>query len=182
LIAHRDDSYDAQQKALNQLIAVLEEIIAVVKDVSPDYDSSFKDQVVDADDPNVIKLRGAVDKLSAMLTRLHAMESTGDADSIKSEVVDFTKSLLPDLEVSREEKAELVTAVRQGINDSHKDYFAAQKRMTELKKRPKASIGAVEEDEGSKDLIEAAKGMLSALSGVSSALAGAPELQQAQTN
>lgn len=149
-----------------------------MREVRPDYDSTFTDEVVDAEDPNAIKLRGAVDKLQSMLTKLHTMDAaSAEGNTIKSEVVDFTRDVLPDLAMSSEQKAELVTAVKQGMNDSHKDYFEAQKRITSLKVRPKARavIKEAEDDAGSKDLIEAAKGMLSALSGVSLALSEASE-------
>jgi hypothetical protein len=168
-----DDTLETQGKALSQLVAILEEIITVVREVSPDYDSSFRDTVVDAEDPNAIKLRTAVDKLAGMLTKLHTLDTdSSDSSSIKSEVIDLTRSMLPDLGVTTQEKAELVTAVKQGLNESHRDYFQSQKALADLK-RPKAraTIVDAEEDAGSKDLIEAAKGMLSALSGVSSALA-----------
>lgn len=167
---------EAQQKALSQLVAILEEIIAVVREVTPDYDSSFKDTVQDAEDVNALKLRSAVDKLSDMLTKLHTVDMTSaDGTSIKSEVIDLTREMLPDLGVTTQEKAELVSAVKQGLSDSHRDYFQSQKALAELK-RPKVRAVIVDtategEVESSKDLIEAAKGMLSALSGVSSALA-----------
>lgn len=170
---HRDDSFEAQQKALSNLTAILEEIIGIVREVRPDYDSTFSDEVVDAEDPNAIKLRGAVDKLQSMLTKLHTMDAAStEGSSIKSEVVDFTREVLPDLNITTEQKAELVTAVKQGLSDSHRDYFESQKRITSLKTRPKARavIKEADEDTGSKDLIEAAKSMLSALSGVSLAL------------
>lgn len=168
-----DDTYEAQAKSLSQLVAILEEIIGVVREVTPDYDSSFKDQVVDAEDANSLKLRQALDKLGGMLTKLHTIDaSSADSAAIKSEVVDLTRNMLPDLGVTTEEKAELVSAVKQGLSDSHRDYFQSQKALSELKKpRVRATIGEAQQDEGSKDLIEAAKGMLSALSGVSSALA-----------
>lgn len=171
-----DNSLEAQQKALSQLVAILEEIIAVVREVTPDYDSSFKDTVQDAEDVNALKLRSAVDKLSDMLTKLHTVDMTSaDGTSIKSEVIDLTREMLPDLGVTTQEKAELVSAVKQGLSDSHRDYFQSQKALAELK-RPKVRAVIVDtategEVESSKDLIEAAKGMLSALSGVSSALA-----------
>jgi soluble cytochrome b562 len=176
-----DDSFETQAKSLSQLVAILEEIIAVVREVTPDYDSTFKDSVVDAEDANAIKLRSAVDKLAGMLTKLHTMEGASDeGTSIKSEVIDLTRSMLPDLGVTTQEKAELVTAVKQGLSDSHRDYFQSQKALAELKKPKRAVIvDTAVEEEGSKDLIEAAKGMLSALSGVSSALA---ESAQAATS
>lgn len=172
-----DETYAAQQKSLSQLVAILEEIIGVVREVTPDYDSSFHDQVVDAEDPNQFKLRAAVDKLSGMLTQLHTMDmNSNEGSSIKSEVVDLTKSMLPDLGVTNTEKAELVSAVQQGLSDSHRDYFQSQKALAELKKpRARAKINDADEDKGSKDLIAAAKDMLSALSGISAALVDGAE-------
>ena len=180
-----DDAWSAQQKSLSQLVAILEEIIAVVREVTPDYDSTFNDQVVDAEDPSQLKLRSAVDKLSNMLTQLHSMDmNSGDGSSIKSEVVDFTRSVLPDLDVTHSEKAELVSAVNQGLSDSHRDFFKSQKALAEIKKgspRARAKIEDVDSDENksSKDLIAAAKDMLSALSGISAALADGSEASPA---
>ena len=131
---------------------------------------------MDAEDPAQLKLRSAVDKLSNMLTQLHTMDmNSAEGSSIKSEVVDFTRSTLPDLAVTTAEKAELVSAVQSGLSDSHRDFFKSQKSLAELKKgspRARAKIEDTEADEnkGSKDLIAAAKDMLSALSGISAAL------------
>lgn len=111
-----------------------------------------------------------------MLTQLHSMDmNSAESSSIKSEVVDFTRSTLPDLGVTHSEKADLVSAISQGLSDSHRDFFASQKALAEIKKgspRARAKIEDVDADEnkGSKDLIAAAKDMLSALSGISAAL------------
>lgn len=159
-----------QQQALSQLVSILEEVIAVVKEITPDYASSFNDAVVDTEDPNAFKLRQAIDKIGGMLTKLHTLEAgSDDSNTLQSEVVDVTKSILPDLQVGEDAKAEFVTAIKQGLGPSHKDFFESQKRLSVLS-RPKATLVEAVEDDGSKDLIAAAKSMLSALSGISDAL------------
>ena len=73
---------------------------------------------------------------------------------------------------------EFVQAVKQGVQDSNKDFFQAQKRINAVAAKAAKPVRAVAEpDEASKDMLEAAKDMLSALKGVSAALSDAPELQ-----
>lgn len=177
LIKFSEENLERQYEAVKQIVAIIEEIISVVKDVVPDYDSSFEDKIVNVDDPNKFRLNEAIEKVSSLLTKLHTFDNSEDPSSIKHEVIDLTRNIIPNLPITNDEKLEFVSAVKQGLEPSHKDYFQSQKKLATIVNKPKAVLNEIHEDDGSKDMLGVAKEMLSALKDISQSLETAPELR-----
>lgn len=80
--------------------------------------------------------------------------------------------------LANEEKAEFISAIKQGMSPMAKDFFQSQKRLNAMVVKPKAKLEKLSNvDSENKDLLEAAKDMLGALKGISAVISEAPELK-----
>jgi hypothetical protein len=167
-----DIHIERQQHACQELTAVLEEIIQVVKEVRGDYDNTFMTEAQK-------KLNGALKNVTSMLAKLHATAEDAEKEHLKEQVAGEARNVAAAIKETggdEDDTIEFVQAVKQGVQESNKDFFQAQKRINAVASKASKPVHAVSDD-SSKDMLEAAKDMLSALKGVSSALSDAPELK-----
>jgi hydrogenase maturation factor HypE len=176
-----DIHIERQQHACQELTAVLEEIIQVVKEVRGDYDNTFMDTVMNDSTMTEAqkKLNGALKNVTSMLAKLHATAEDAEKEHLKEQVAGEARNVAAAIKETggdEDDTIEFVQAVKQGVQESNKDFFQAQKRINAVASKASKPVHAVSDD-SSKDMLEAAKDMLSALKGVSSALSDAPELK-----
>lgn len=120
------------------------------------------------------RLKNSILRLNEMLAKLHGLQDTDLKDNMTSDIMDLSRTLAK--EPTIDDKAELISAVKQGMSSMAKDFFQSQKRLNAIIK-PKAKLEKISTESESKDLLQAAKDMLSALKGISDVISEAPELQ-----